>query len=102
MITYKAGRKLRGLPLALAVAVREFFLAEFTDGGEAPSYAHLTDRVTGNEFATIALGRDLTGAALTGQALDRDLLQMSRDEFLAKWAPGSGPNDSPRPVAPGS
>ena len=81
--TYRFGRVLNGLPLALAVAGRRFLLGGLDDT-VAPEFLYLRDKSTGKKIARISLGRDPEEAISKRQDVERDLALLGREQFLKR------------------
>jgi hypothetical protein len=80
--TYRLGRVLRGVPLALAVLVRQIAWGGLDDE-LAPSYLHLTDQPTGRKIR-IGLGREPVAAEKIRVAIEGDLDLLTREQFIEK------------------
>jgi hypothetical protein len=89
--TYRLGRVLTGVPLALFVFIRQMAWGGFDDE-LAPSYLHLSDRPTGRNLR-ISLGRDPVEVERIRLAIERDLLLLTRAQFIEQWAPDWQPPD---------
>jgi hypothetical protein len=82
-ITHSTGRFLKGIPLALAVLVRQVFFEGLEDG-LAPEFLYVRERNSGRKIARLSLGRDPEEAMERRAIVERDLAILDRAEFLKR------------------
>ena len=82
--TYRLGRVLSGVPLALAVACRQMLLGPLVDDTLAPEFLYLRDKASGRKIARISLGRDPDEATTKRELVEHDLQLLGREQFLQR------------------
>ena len=82
-LTHSTGRFLKGLPLALAVMVRQMLFDGLEDG-LAPEFLYVRDKNSSREVARLSLGRDPEEAMNRRETVEHDLALLDRAQFLRR------------------